>query len=154
MKDDSKSSICEKLIRQAYLGLVKQRDAVMKESETRPPTTVRVEAIEELAQLYRETEALYLKAFREANDEFKLAAAKVNKQQIEKEILERVKSLETSQEAMKDALQTLLLFAQHGASQEVKDRVHALIGPADMDVTTGDDPNPPNAGGAAAVSIR
>jgi hypothetical protein len=154
VKDDTKSSICEKLIRQAYLGLSKQRDKVTKEAETRPPTSVRMGAIAELGQLYRDTEKLYLEAFREANDEFKLAAAKVNKQQVEKEILERVKSLETAQETMKDCLQTLLLFAQHSASKEVNDRVIALIGPDAPGGPTDQNPEPQNTGAAAAVSTR
>lgn len=107
MKDDSKSPLCEKLMRQAYNGFVKERARILKEAETRKPSPVRLTTLGELTVLYQKVEAMYLEAFYEADESFKDAARKVNKQQIEKEILEKVKELVSNQEHMKNALQLL-----------------------------------------------
>lgn len=107
MKDDEKSPVCEKLMRQAYAGFTKLRQKILKEAETRVPSVVRREALVELSECYKLTETKYFEAFRDANEDFKDAAVRVNKQQVEKEILEKVKDNGLSLEFLKDAFLNL-----------------------------------------------
>ena len=114
-------------MRQAYLGVVKIRDAVLNDAAVSEPSPVRVASMKELLQGYKEAETLYLSAFIEADDSFKNAAKKVNKQQIEKEILNMVKEVLQNQEHLKHQLQTVVMVLSKTLSDDERGKLVELL---------------------------
>lgn len=114
-------------MRNCYNGFTNLRDKITKEAEVRDPTTVRRNAIVELSDTYKEVETMYLDAFHEADEKFKDVNTKVNKQQIEKEILDMVKEIQNNQEHLKNAISFLMELAKANSSTEMVTRVESSL---------------------------
>jgi hypothetical protein len=114
-------------MRRAYKSFTTIQDSVLAEAEKKPMSKIRTTSMVALCDQYHELEALYFDAYSKADDTFKDAALKPNKQQIEKETLSLVKEISKNQEVMKDSLQNLLIIVQALLSDEQKANVERLI---------------------------
>jgi hypothetical protein len=76
-------------MRAAFNAISGLQDEVLKEVDKKPLSEIRRKALLAITEQYEELEQVYMGAYDEADMSFKFAALKVNKQQLEKQILEK-----------------------------------------------------------------
>lgn len=97
-------------MRRAYKSFTTIQDNVLTEAEKKPMSNIRTTSMISLCKQYQRLEALYFDAYSKADQSFKDAALKANKQQIEKETLSLVREMSKNQELLKDSFQHLLIM--------------------------------------------
>jgi hypothetical protein len=127
-------------MRAAFNAISGLQDEVLKEVDKKPLSEIRRKALLAITEQYEELEQVYLGAYDEADMSFKFAALKVNKQQLEKQILEKVTSMSKDIESMKDFLQTLgrVLFLSLSPEAREKCEEEGLLPPNPDKSLTGD----------------
>jgi len=135
-------------MRSAYEAITSLQDEVLKEVDKKPLSDIRKDSLRTITDQYANLEETYLQAYEEATTSFKHAALKVNKQQLEKQILEKVTSMSNDIESMKDYLQTIgrVLFVSLSADAKAILKAEGLLAPSPVKPPAGDETGTPPAG--------